>query len=152
MPRWPQRSLEERLFEKVEKTDTCWLWMGTKVRRGYGWLWVDAARGRGTAHRASWELVNGPVPAGLCVLHRCDVPACVRPDHLFLGTRTDNMRDMVAKGRRVKAVAKLTPADVANVRARAAEGVRSAELARAHGVSRRAINAVISRETWADVA
>lgn len=51
------------------------------------------------AHRLMWEEVNGPIPHGMCVLHRCDNPPCIRPDHLFLGTKADNVRDMIAKGR-----------------------------------------------------
>jgi len=71
----------------------CWEWEGSRFPSGYGRL------KRMRAHRAVWEAVYGPIPAGLCVLHRCDNPPCVRPDHLRLGTQADNMRDRASKGR-----------------------------------------------------
>lgn len=75
----------------------CWLWLGKPGDDGYGRFCWDSATEK--AHRAAWVLANGPIPDGLCVLHECDVRACVRPDHLFLGTRGDNARDMASKGR-----------------------------------------------------
>lgn len=83
----------ETFWSKVDKTGECWVWVAGRFVTGYG-----AYRNQG-AHRVSWGLMNGPIPAGLFVLHRCDNPPCVRPDHLFLGTHTDNMHDKVAKGR-----------------------------------------------------
>ena len=83
-------------WRKVDKSGNCWLWKGAKTDKGYGVAWD----GRHTqkAHRVSFMLSNGYMP-DLCVLHRCDVPGCVNPSHLFLGTRADNNRDMHAKGR-----------------------------------------------------
>lgn len=74
----------------------CWLWRATGGRR-YGSLFVDGRREQ--AHRVSWLLHRGKIPDGLHVLHKCDTPLCVNPDHLFLGTHADNMADMKAKGR-----------------------------------------------------
>jgi hypothetical protein len=92
----------KRFWDKVDKTETCWLWTAWKNNNGYGALMVRHPGGgflNNLAHRISWELEYGPIPKGLCVLHTCDTPSCVRPDHLFLGTRGDNARDKVAKGR-----------------------------------------------------
>lgn len=80
-----------------EPTTGCMLWIRSTDTNGYGMLCVDGRKRK--AHRVAWELANGPIPAGLHVLHRCDTPACVNPAHLFLGTHTDNMRDCSAKGR-----------------------------------------------------
>jgi HNH endonuclease len=88
----------QRFWSCVDKTDTCWLWTGTtRDTFGYGALSVNSAFIM--AHRLSYELHVGPIPNGLFVLHRCDVPPCVRPDHLFLGTQLDNIRDMIQKNR-----------------------------------------------------
>lgn len=87
----------ERFEAKVQKTDGCWLWQGGLLPNGYGSFWLDG-RNR-TAHHAAHLLYIGHVPDGLQVCHRCDVRACVRPDHLFLGTAKDNADDRDAKGR-----------------------------------------------------
>lgn len=94
------KSTEERFWARVQKTDGCWLWTGT-IRRKYGLFTFRKAPAKWItrgAHRSSWEIHYGPIPAGLGVLHKCDNPPCVRPDHLFLGTQKDNMDDRVAKG------------------------------------------------------
>jgi hypothetical protein len=101
-----QEQLAHLFWSRVRKTDGCWLWEGAWTKGAgaddearYG-VFSRGARGTGVpAHRFSWELANGTIPAGGHVLHRCDVPLCVRPDHLFLGDQLANMRDMAAKGR-----------------------------------------------------
>lgn len=77
--------------------DACWLWLASKAPGGYGQVRINRVLVR--AHRVAYERAVGPVPDGLHVLHRCDNPPCCNPAHLFVGTRSDNMRDMVAKGR-----------------------------------------------------
>lgn len=93
--------IEEKFWSKVLKTPSCWLWKGCLVRGGYGGLSIGKPQRPYRAHRISWVIHYGPVPDGLFVLHHCDIRNCVRPDHLFLGTKRDNTLDMMRKGRGV---------------------------------------------------
>lgn len=89
-----------RFWERVQKSDGCWVWTGSTngFRRKYGQLTLDCRRTVG-AHRVSYVIAHGALPEGMVVCHACDNTLCVRPDHLFLGTQKDNVRDMIAKGR-----------------------------------------------------
>ena len=98
--RYTRTPNEIRFWRFVEKGPGCWTWTGAKGQEGYGKFSVLIPRlHQIRAHRFSYELHFGPLPAGMQVCHHCDTPSCVRPDHLFVGTQLDNMRDMVAKGR-----------------------------------------------------
>lgn len=97
-------STAERFWSKVERIPfhTCWEWTGSLAGTGYGSISWHGRQMR--AHRLAWQLTYGPIPKGTgahgtCVLHRCDNPPCVRPEHLFLGTNHENVLDCIAKGR-----------------------------------------------------
>ena len=97
-----ERPLSDRFWPHVIKTEICWLWIGQK-RGKYGYQYCGGGAKHPimkSAHHLSWEIHNGPIPDELWVLHHCDVPLCVRPDHLFLGTAKDNAEDRDRKGRR----------------------------------------------------
>lgn len=87
---------EQRLLAGAPNrpSGACWIWTGPTNNHGYGRF-----GGSRYAHRVSYQLAHGPIPPGMVVLHRCDNPPCVNPDHLSLGTQRDNVRDMVTKGR-----------------------------------------------------
>ena len=93
------RPVSDRFWGNVYpgQADDCWEWHGTLRADGYGQIRIGASNV--LAHRLAWQLAVGPIPDDLCVLHRCDNPPCVNPDHLWLGTHADNMHDMFAKGR-----------------------------------------------------
>lgn len=144
-------------MKRVFKTETCWLWTGTRKAHGYGVIRIDNKVWR--AHRLSWTLFGGEIPSDKDVLHRCDTPRCVNPDHLFLGTQADNMRDMQQKGR--KAIgnanpakgekhgrAKLTAGQVAEIRHAYEHGATQTRLASIYGVSHTAISDIIRRKNW----
>lgn len=144
----------------------CWLWTGDRSSGGYGRYRIPGARSPGAkgrtytfAHRFAWTAFNGPIPEGQWVLHRCDTPLCVNPDHLFLGDNDANVADMHAKGRARKArgedapTAKLTPDAVRDIRAARSQTppVPLKTLAARYGVSLVAVSKVARGKDWKHV-
>lgn len=163
MGRSAKKQLARRFWAFVDRSGKCWLWRGSRAARGYGRFMVgsrrDGTRKSERAHRVAWELKRGPIPAGLCVLHRCDNPPCVRPAHLWLGTCRDNFADMRAKGRgrngaRVHrgerhSLAKLTRAEVEEIRrGYEAGGTSQRELGKRFGVGQTQISRIIRGHRW----
>jgi hypothetical protein len=86
-------------FYTINETTECWEWHGGKNNIGYGMIRDADKKGMRTAHRVSYEIHKGKIPKGKCVLHTCDNPSCVNPDHLWVGTHQENTDDMIAKNR-----------------------------------------------------
>lgn len=151
----------------VEKTTGCWIWTGSRDKMGYG-------RYRGVkyrlspcalAHRISWLIEHGSLDPSLCVLHRCDNPPCVRPDHLFLGTKADNTEDMITKGRgnngarpyesrthgTRNAQARINEEQAVAIRKRVLAGERQKDLASEYRLSVQAVNAIVKGRSWRHV-
>lgn len=152
----------ERFMSRVEKTDGCWLWMGTQNGDGYGRFILGGQRV--VAHRAMWIMVHGPLSQNLNVCHHCDNRQCVNPDHLFAGTQSENMLDCVAKGRHPSyrgqpglsgerhPGARLTEALVDQIRNKAASGVTERVLAEEYGISAGHVYRIVARKQWTHVA
>jgi hypothetical protein len=152
----PKQTLEERFWAKVDKSGECWLWTAAVDGRGYGKIQTGtlAKPKLEAAHRVAWRLTRGTEPTGF-VLHHCDTPRCVRPDHLFEGTSADNAADMVTKGRQTRGAshpfARLTEEQVREIRSLDPEITNIAAVARRYGVSYFTIRKVVRGETWRDV-
>lgn len=142
--------IADRFWKHVAKSDGCWNWVGAHWKK-YGCIRRGSAReGFRLAHRVSYELAHGAIPDGMAVLHTCDNGSCVRPDHLFLGSQTDNVRDMDSKGRRRNN--KLTPDMIRAARARSMAGETQASIARDFGVVQTTISQALRGLTWRHVS
>jgi HNH endonuclease len=146
----------ERFLAKVcpEPNGGCWLWRGYLDDAGYGVVRFERKL-RG-AHRVAWILFHSDIAPGLVVCHKCDVPACVNPDHLFLGTPADNARDRKEKGRSPRgeehAHAKLTVENVRRIKTMLSQGrLYLSEIAREFGVTAGAIKAIKKGVSWRHV-
>lgn len=138
----------QRFWSRVGQPNErgCWLWLGQRAGNGYGAI---KAEGKQTsAHRMMWALWCGwgSIPDGRAVLHRCDVKHCVNPEHLFLGSISDNARDCVLKFRHANK--KLQSEDVLEIRRRCAAGESQASVGRAFGVRRDHVSRIMSGECW----
>jgi hypothetical protein len=151
--------LESSQFEQryiPEPNTGCWLWTASLQGDGYGAVYPDGRRGKQwRAHRLAYVLFRGDIPEGMHVLHRCDTPACVNPDHLFLGTELDNSRDKMAKERdglvgERNGRAKLTRTKVEEIRARRKTGVSQRELGEEFGVTQTTVSAIMRGVLWRD--
>lgn len=149
----------DRFWSKCSEPDHngCIRWKeGHAHKGGYGMFFYRGSMK--VAHRYAWELANGPIPAGKQVNHKCDVRNCVNPEHLYLGTQMDNMRDMCERGRNRKPsrygernnAAKLTEERVKEIRA-IGRARPQREVARSYGVSQMIISKILRRIVWSHV-
>lgn len=140
-------SLKDRLLNRVMPVTECgcWFFLGSLNYAGYGWI-NDGFGDSMLAHRASYEVFKGPIPTGLIVLHSCDIPCCVNPDHLSLGTDADNCADKVRKNRQKRT---LNREDVLAIRADETSSLIS--LARQHGITYQQVANIRYRRHWTHV-
>lgn len=140
-----------RFWAKVRKTRSCWIWTGPKTskQRPYGRIQVN---GKATlTHRLSWAIAYGPLNDEEKVIHKCDNPPCVRPTHLTKGTHSENMKDMVAKGRNIVPSKKLAPTQVLEIRKLAKAGFTYVKIGHRFGIDRSQICRIVNRVYWTSV-
>lgn len=151
--------IEQRFWQNVKKNKhVCWIWKGKTPHQRYGQLNIKQNNKRRpyAVHRISWLIHYGYIPKDLKVLHKCDNYACVRPDHLFLGTQADNVKDMWQKGRAKvlkgsqKATAKLTEQQVMQIKQEYKKGMGSI-LAKKYGISKDVILTIVNNKAWKHV-
>ncbi len=132
----------------------CHLWTASLNNKGYGSFRLK--KRTKLAHRVAWEQRNGPIPDGLYVCHKCDTPSCVNPDHMFLGTPADNMRDAANKGRipygEAHHNAKLNDQNVRAIREMRSAGMTQSAIGARIGVSQTVVGDVLAGSIWARVA
>jgi hypothetical protein len=168
--RYPRNPIEVRFREKYAIAESgCWEWTASTVPKGYGVIWFQGKQQY--AHRVSYQIHIGPIPGGLLILHECDNPRCVNPQHLFPGTSAQNTADMLSKGRhktnpahgernamrRHKGLlsgerngfSKLTQEQVNQIRDLYRNGAKQAELAAQFGVNQPHISRIVRGEAWA---
>lgn len=144
-------TVEDRFMGKIDKLTSkkgCWLWTAATFPNGYGRFWVEDKMLY--AHRASYELFVELIPKGLNVLHECDVASCVNPDHLFLGTQSDNAIDFFSKGL-TRGNGKLISRDVVEIRRLYKNGFIQKEIAQRFNVWQGNISSIVTGKSWAYV-
>jgi len=137
-------SISEKLdyYSMPEPMSGCFLWIGCSSK-GYGR--IDVGGEMEMAHRVSWEINNGAIPDGMCVLHKCDNTFCININHLFLGTQLENIKDMVKKNRQYKT---LSENDVLVIRDRLLDGMLKSDVSSEFNISVSTIYNISSGKTW----
>lgn len=148
--------ISERFWSKVQKGHGCWIWRGSSNNKGYG-MFAAVKQYPLLAHRVAWELSFGPIPEGSCVLHSCDTRLCVRPDHLWLGSQTENLADMRGKGRGFTdfhrrgtehPMSRLTDDAVVSIVSMRRDGKTLSEVAARFGIVKGTVSHIMSGNTW----
>jgi len=161
------KSALDRFWSKVQPSEGCWNWTAAKNEKGYGVFGIN--RDTFKAHRVAFILSGQEIPDGLCLLHKCDNPACVNPDHMMIGTRAENNADMCAKGRHVNGAqktpieqckyekgehhhnARLTAEIVLQIRNDRALGMSFSRIAAKYGIGQKHAHSIATRKAWKHV-
>lgn len=142
-------SAHDRFWQMVDMDGDHWLWTGAVNAAGIGSFWIDPKHWI-SAHRFSYIEAYGPIPDELEVLHKCDIPLCVHPEDLFVGTQADNMLDMAQK-LRAHGGYKLTNEIVLSIRAEASSGVAQSDLADTYSITPSMISMIINRKRYPNI-
>lgn len=157
----PRIPLEKRLLQYSDRSggeDACWVWTGTKRRKGYGSITING-KSR-VVSRVAYEFYHGSIPEGMFVCHTCDNPPCINPKHLFLGTPADNMRDRDEKGHHARCaphhvrrgeenyLTKLTSQQVLEIRQLHEQGMSYSRLVRMFGIGKSTVADICTRKRW----
>lgn len=140
-------------MERVGRRGDCWWWEGSVDKNGYGWFWAEGATV--TAHRFSYELANGPISEGLQILHSCDQPTCVNPDHLLAGSHKQNVEERWERNPawgESHHRCKYSDDDIREIRRLAGEGLTYAQIGERFGTGRFYIGEIVRRESRAGVS
>lgn len=146
------KNTELSFLSRIDRRDEdgCWIWSGCKNQHGYGLISFNNRQL--SAHRLSYQLFIGEIPKGMYILHKCDNPSCVNPNHLFLGTQKDNMQDMVNKGRsgvgQKRGCPKLTWDQVRTIRGESKTGKLYKIIAEEYGVDPSLISQIMLNKIW----
>lgn len=152
-----QSDLKQQLFARreVDPVTKCWLWIGSKDGAGYGTLSNGGKIHK--AHRAAYGVFVGPIPDGMLVCHRCDTPPCFNPEHLFVGSQSDNMQDMARKGRHPYPRgdrhhgAKMTESDVVCILAASKFGLQTVDISRKLNLPYFSVHDVVRGKSWTHI-
>lgn len=163
------RMIKERFYDKIRKTNSCWIWEANKNNRGYGLIWDKTTQRKELAHRVSYRIHIGEIPKNKLVLHKCDNPGCVNPKQLFLGTHKENCEDKYKKGRanhksqsetqirlglnkgENHPSSRLTEKKIIEIRNKKNDVLKTKEICEEYKISRSHYYAIINRERWAHV-
>ena len=144
---YTRQDINTRFWNKVKKTESCWIWLGTKNTKRYGSFTNN--KKHVLAHRQSYIFVHGIIPNGYYVCHKCDNPSCVNPDHLFLGTPKENTRDMITKNRKPLGEnhksSKLTNNDIYAIRK---SKMSQTDIAELYGIDQTQVSNIQNYKQW----
>lgn len=155
--KYKKRPVKDRFYSKIRKGDVtgCWNWTASKRKARGGFVYGQFSLNGYPewSHRASWIIHNNEIPNGMLVCHKCDNTLCVNPDHLFLGTQTDNIRDMISKGRDAL-IGENNPHSIVNekivleIRRYYKEGHKVSRIMKKFNLKRGCVEPIIKRNTW----